>query len=113
MARLVRPVRRRGTAAPRRGGKSGPLFESALRKATDANSYRFLAEALLNQLDPSADANARSTAMRIKSLLEHAVKLDLDEEIKQPIAELRSWLGSTAAGKAIAWTAAPGSTEGR
>jgi hypothetical protein len=44
--------------------------------------------------------------MRIKSLLEHAVKLDLDEQIKQPIAELRSRLGSTAAGKAIAWTAA-------
>jgi tetratricopeptide (TPR) repeat protein len=93
---------RKGEAA-----KAAPLFQSALLKTTDKDSYRYLAQALLDQLDPSAaDANARSTAMRIKSLLEHAVKLDLDEEIKQPIAELRSRLGSTAAGKAIAWTVA-------
>jgi hypothetical protein len=92
-------------SAASESAKAVPFFESALRKTTDASSYRFLAEALLNQLESSAadDANARSTAMHIKSLLEHAVKLDLDEKIKQPIAELRSRLGSTAAGKAIAW----------
>jgi Flp pilus assembly protein TadD len=84
-----------------------PLFESAILKATNADSYRYLAAALLDQLEPStADADARLMAMRIKSLLEHAVKLDLDEHIKQPIAELRSRLSSTAAGKAIAWNPA-------
>ncbi len=83
-----------------------PLFERALLRTTNADNYRYLAAALLDQLEPSAaDTNARFAAMRIKSLLEHGVKLDLDEEIKQPIAELRSRLGSTAAGKAITWTA--------
>ena len=95
---------RQGEAA-----RAVPLFESALLRTTNANNYRYLAAALLDQLEPSAaDAKARFAAMRITSLLEHAVKLDLDEEIKQPIAELRSRLGSTAAGKAIAWTAATG-----
>ena len=84
-----------------------PLLERALLRTTNAEAYRYLAAALLDQLEPSAavDAGARAAAMRIKALLDHASKLDLDEEIEQPIAELRGQLGNTAAGKAIAWSA--------
>ena len=99
---------RQGQAA-----RAAPLFESALLKTTSFHNYRFLAAALLDQLKPSAaDAKARVTALRIRSLLDHAVKLDLDEEAKQPIAELRRRLASTAAGKAIAWTTSEGSADG-
>lgn len=80
-----------------------PFFEKAILQTTDADNYLYLATALLDQLESSAaDANARTTVMRIKSLLEHAEKLDLDEKIKQPIADLRCRLNSTSTGKTIA-----------
>jgi hypothetical protein len=91
---------RKGDAA-----RAVPLLESALLKTFNIYNYRLLATALLDLLKPSAtDAKARLTAMRITSLLDHAAKLDVDEEVKQQIADLRCRLATTAAGKAIAWT---------
>jgi tetratricopeptide (TPR) repeat protein len=88
----------------RKGDMAGAirLLESGLVRSNHVENYRYLAAALLQQMDPAVDDSAtRFVAARIKSLLDHAEKIDLDDELKPAVAELRARLAKTAASKWI------------